>query len=150
MLPRFQHILAPVDFSVANRPALEIAFEIASQNRARVTLLHVIETLDVEDDGDVLEFYERLEHRARRDFEPLQQRFADAGLNVHAAVVLGKRTPQIVQFAAEHGADLIVMSSHPVDASRPLQSLATISYQVSMAAPCSVLLVKGAPPARHQ
>lgn len=145
MLPRFRHILAPVDFSTANRGALEIVFELAAQNHARVTLLHVIETLDVEDEADVREFYGRLEERARRELEPYQQRFAGAGLNVHAAVALGKRTRCIVEFAQEHRADLIVMSSHPIDQERPLQSLATISYQVSIAAPCSVLLVKGAP-----
>jgi nucleotide-binding universal stress UspA family protein len=144
MLPRFQHILGPVDFSAANRGALEVTFEIAVQNSARVTLLHVIETLDIEDEEDVKEFYERLEQRARREFEPLQQRFASAGVNVYAAVVFGRRSAQIVEFAADHAVDLIIMSSHVVDASRPLQSLATISHQVSIAAPCSVLLVKNA------
>ena len=144
MVPRFQHILVPVDFSAANREALEIVFELATRNHARVTLLHVIETLDVEEEGEVKEFYDRLEQRARREFEPLQQRFADAELNVHAAIALGKRARQIVEYAADHGADLIVMSSHLIDADHPLQSLATISYQVSIAAPCSVLLVKQA------
>jgi nucleotide-binding universal stress UspA family protein len=145
MLPRFQHIVLPVDFSPANRAALETGFELAAQNHARVTLLHVIETLDVEEEADVRELYEQLERRARRELEPLRQRFADAGLNVHAAVVLGKRTRQIVEFAAEHGVDLIVMSSHPIDAVDPVKSLGTISYQVSIAAPCSVLLVKVPP-----
>jgi nucleotide-binding universal stress UspA family protein len=145
MLSRFRHVLAPVDLSAANRAALEIVFEIAAQNHARVTLLHVIETLDVDDEADVRELYEQLERRARSELEPLRHRFADAGVNVHAAVVLGKRTREIVEFAAEHGVDLIVMSSHPIDAAHPVQSLATISYQVSIAASCSVLLVKTPP-----
>lgn len=145
MLSRFRHVLAPVDLTDASRETLEIVFEIAAQNRARVTLLHVIETLDVDDEADVRELYEQMERRARRELEPLRQRFADAALNVHAAVVMGKRTREIVEFAAEHGVDLIVMSSHPVDTARPVQSLATISYQVSIAASCSVLLVKTPP-----
>lgn len=146
MLPRFQHILAPVDFSAANRAALEVVFEIAAQNYARVTLLHVIEAINVEDESDVSEFYEQLEQRARREFEPVQQRFTEAGMHVHAVVVRGKRALQIVERARDHSVDLIVMSSHPIDANRPIESLATISYQVSIAAPCSVLLVK-VPPA---
>ena len=144
MISRFRHVLAPVDLSAANRAALEIVFELAGQNQARVTFLHVIETLDV-DEADVRELYEQLELRARRELEPLRQRFADAGLNAHAAVVLGKRTREIVEFAAEHGVDLIVMSSHPIDTAHPVRSLATISYQVSIAASCSVLLVKAPP-----
>jgi nucleotide-binding universal stress UspA family protein len=142
MLPRFQHVLAPVDFSPANREALEIVFEIAVRNHARVTLLHVIEALDVDEETDVREFYDRLQQRARSESEPLEQRFTDAGVNVHAAVVLGKRSREIVKYAAEQRADLIVMSSHRIDPAHPLQSLTTISYQVSIAAPCSVLLVK--------
>jgi nucleotide-binding universal stress UspA family protein len=145
MLPRFEHILVPVDFSPANRSALEAAFELAVQNRARVTLLHVIETLDVEEESDVRDFYDRLEQRARREFEPLLQRFVDAGLNVHSTVLLGKRARQIVEFAREHKANLLILSSHPIDERRPLESLSTISYQVSIAAPCSVLLVKVPP-----
>ena len=43
MLPRFRHILVPLDFDPKNQGALDIAIEVAQVNSARVTLLHVIE-----------------------------------------------------------------------------------------------------------
>lgn len=142
MLSRFHHIAVPLDFTGKNRSALEAAFEMATVNRSRVTLLHVVETLEMSADSEVQQFYNRLEDHARRELEPLCRRFTEAGLSAHGTVVFGRRTVQIVEFARTHGVDLIVMSSHPVDQARPLQSLATISYHVSLAAPCSVLLVK--------
>ena len=46
-------------------------------------------------------------------------------------------------FAARAGkADLVVMSSHKPDLSKPLQTWATLSCQVSVLCPCPVLLVK--------
>jgi nucleotide-binding universal stress UspA family protein len=142
MRSRFQHIAVPVDFTARNRGALDVAFELASVNRARVTLLHVVETLEIDLDGEVRRFYDRLEQRARMELDPLRQRFEDSGLSAHASVLLGRRAAQIVEFAREHGVDLLVLSSHPIDETQPLKSMATISYQVSIAAPCSVLLVK--------
>ena len=63
MIPRFQSILVPVDFTDKNWSALDIAFETAVHNKATVTLLHVIEVIDdgdFDDDPDVKEFYRRL------------------------------------------------------------------------------------------
>jgi nucleotide-binding universal stress UspA family protein len=142
MQSRFRHILVPVDFSVRTRPALDVAFELAMVNRSRVTLLHVVEQLEVDADDEVWRFYDRLEQRARRELEPLCQRFIDAGLTTHATVLLGKRVEQIVGHIHDHGVDLAVLNSHAIDEGQPFRSFATISYQVSVAAPCSVLLVK--------
>ncbi|MBS0262845.1 MAG: universal stress protein, partial [Planctomycetes bacterium] len=61
MLPRFKNILVPVDFTEKNLAAVDIAFEMAVSNHARVTLLHVIETLDGGVDDDLEQFYRRLE-----------------------------------------------------------------------------------------
>ena len=142
MLARFQHLLVPVDFTAKNRQALDIAFEIAAVNHARVTLLHVIESLDVPVDSDLEAFYAKLEQRARSEMDSLSQRFAAAGLKVDQKIRYGKRLQEIVADSTERKVDLIVMSSHPVDLERPLQSWATLSYQVSVRCPCPVLLVK--------
>jgi nucleotide-binding universal stress UspA family protein len=143
MQPRFAHIAVPIDFSARNREALEVAFELASVNRARVSLLHVVETLGIDPDADIERFYDRLEQRARREFEPLRSRFVDAGISAHCTVLFGKRVPEIVRYIREHGVDLVIASSHPVDVLQPAHSLSTVSYQLSILAPCAVLLVKG-------
>lgn len=142
MLPRFQHLLVPLDFTTKNVPALDIAFEIAAQNEARVTLLHVIETIEDVSDEEMQDFYDRLEARADRELEDRSQRFAEAGLPVDCKVRFGRRLEEILQDAEHRKIDLIVMSSHKVDPEQPLESWGTLSYQVSLLCACPVLLVK--------
>lgn len=142
MLPRFHHILVPLDFTEKNRLALDTAFEIAAQNKARVTLLHVIEAIEGGEDAELREFFNRLQLRAEAELESRAQRFSEAGLAVDRKVRLGRRTAEIVQDAADRQADLIVMGSHVIDPMRPLQSWGTISYQVSVLCHCPILLVK--------
>jgi nucleotide-binding universal stress UspA family protein len=142
MLPRFQHILVPVDFAEKNLSALDLTFELAVLNRARVTLLHVIESIDVEPDAELTRFYEKLQARADSELERLSKRFVAAGLAVDRKTRYGKRLNEIVHDIIERKADLVVMSSHKPDLTKPLQTWATLSYQVSVLCPCPVLLVK--------
>ena len=144
MLPRFEHILVPVDFTGKNRAALDIAFEMAQQNQARTSLLHVVEQIDVAPDGDdeLNRFYEQLVQRADTDLETMTQPFSGAGLDVEHKVRVGKRVREIIRFVEQHKVDLVVLSSHPIDLARPGPSMATVSYQVSLFCRCPVLMVK--------
>lgn len=141
MLPRFRHLLVPLDFTEKNAAALEVAFDIAVHNRARTSLLHVVEPIP-NADSELNRFVEQLALRAATDLESRAQRFTDSGLSVEPKVHVGKRLPEIVQFAAHHQVDLIVMSSHPLDPDQPAQSWNTLSYQVSVLCRCPILLVK--------
>jgi len=142
MLPRFQDIIVPVDFTAKNQAALDIAFEMAGQNSARVTLLHVIETIENVPREELKGFYEQLDSRASTQLESRSQQFAAAGIDVDWKIRYGKRAAEIVQDAHDRKADLIVMSSHRVDPAAAVQSLGTLSYQVSILCNCPVLLVK--------
>lgn len=142
MLPRFQHILVPLDFTEKNRAALDIAFELAVANTSRVTLLHVIEPIDLPNDPDVDEFVEQLKLRADKELERHAQRFEEAGVNVDWKLRFGKRAQEVAAYETEHDIDLIVLSSHPIDADQPARSLATLSYQIAVLAQCPVLMVK--------
>jgi nucleotide-binding universal stress UspA family protein len=143
MLPRFKHILVPLDFTPKNQAALDIAFEIAEVNAARVTLLHVIERFEeTAEDDETEEFYRRLEQRADAELELRSQRFAEAGLPTEYKLRTGKRAAEIIQFAQQRDVDLIVLSSHRIDPAEPVRSLATLSYQVSILSGCPVMLVK--------
>jgi nucleotide-binding universal stress UspA family protein len=142
MLPRFQHILVPVDFTEKNLTALDLVFDLAVASHARVTLLHVIETIDVELDRELEQFYAKLQERADSELERLSQRFVAAGLAIDRKTRYGKRLLEIVNDIVERKSDLVVMSSHKPDLSKPLQTWATLSYQVSVLCPCPVLLVK--------
>ena len=142
MLSRFQHILIPLDFTEKNRAALDIAFEMAVANQAKVTLLHVIEPIDLPGDAEVREFVEQLRVRADGELETRCQRFSDAGITSDWKIRYGKRAEEVALYERDHDVDLIVLSSHPIDANHPARSLATLSYQIAVLSRCPVLLVK--------
>jgi len=142
MIPRFQHILIPLDFTEKNLAALNIAFDLAVAEHARVTLLHVVEQVGGEVDAELSEFYRRLKIRSESELESRSQRFDLAGIDVDCKTRIGQRLHEIVTDSIERSADLIVMSSHKPDLTRPLQTWATLSYQVSVLCQCPVLLVK--------
>ena len=142
MIPRFRHLLIPVDFTEKNLPALDIAFDLAVANHARVTLLHVVEQIEGDADAELLQFYDRLRVRAESELERLSQRFDAAGIAVDSKIRIGHRLNEIVTDSVERAADLVVMSSHKPDLTKPHQTWATLSYQVSVLCPCPVLLVK--------
>ena len=142
MIPRFRHILVPLDFTEKNLVALNIAFEMAVKEHTRITMLHVVEEIGGDEDEELIEFYDRLRHRAESELETLAQRFDEAGLLVDRKVRIGKRLKEIVADSIERSVDLIVMSSHRPDLTKPSVTWATLSYQVSALCPCPVLLVK--------
>lgn len=138
----FQKILVPVDLTDKNRLAIETARDLAAQHGGEVILLHVIETLDLPFE-EVEDFYQRLEDKARESLK-------DAAAPLHVGevpsqqhVVYGKRAPEIVQYAQENAAELIIMSSHAVRPDDEGQArLMTISHQVALFAGCPVLLLR--------
>jgi nucleotide-binding universal stress UspA family protein len=142
MIPRFHHLLIPLDFTEKNLAALNIAFDLAVMNHARVTMLHVIEEIRGDQDAEIVQLYDRFRHRAETELETLSQRFEEAGILVGRKVRIGKPLKEIVTDSIEHGIDLIVMSSHKPDLTKPLETFSTLSYQVSVLCPCPVLLVK--------
>ena len=113
----------------------------AQQKAARVTLLHVVETIEYEDD-EIKSFYDTLEKKAWSKMEALAQRLADADIPTEQQVLFGRRGNSIVQYAVDHDIDLIILTSHKVDLDQPPRGWATLSYQVSILCPCPVLLVK--------
>ena len=139
----FRKLLVPVDFTEKNEAALRSAVEIASGSEgAQVTLLHVIETIEhiaFEEMGD---FYQGLEAKAAARLFQMEEKLKAAGLRVRHDVVYGKRAETIVQYAEEHGTDLMILSSHKVDRDHPALGFGTISYRIAIVARCPVLLVK--------
>jgi nucleotide-binding universal stress UspA family protein len=139
----FDHILVPVDFTEKNAAAITVAKRLAVQSSARVSLLHVIESLeDAGDDEEIQKFMERMEARSSDHLQRLLEQFADCDLEVTPATMINHRSQGIVLYAVENAVDLIVMGSHPIDPSAIRDSWATISYQVSLLCPCSILLIK--------
>jgi nucleotide-binding universal stress UspA family protein len=138
----FRRIMVPVDLTNRNIPALQITTKLALQNRASITLLHVIETLEGSSFEEFNKFYKTLEKHARDKLEGLAEECVSQGVVVHQEVLYGKRAEQIVQFAMDHQIDLIVLTSHKIDLKNPSQGWGSISYKVGILSQCPVLLVK--------
>jgi universal stress protein A len=142
----YEHFIVPVDLSDRNAPAVERALELAQMTKGRITVLHVIETLDLPYE-EVAEFYARLEEEAAAKLESLCETLVDTGMEIERRIVLGDPATEIVEFAAESSDSLIVLRSHRVDPSSPTHGWATLSYKVAILATSPILLVKEGTPA---
>lgn len=141
-MPIFHRLLVPVDLTDKNLAALEVATRLAAPAEGRVTLLHVIETIEDLGQGELDDFYRRLEERAKAEMRSLIGRTAAVGVELHQEISYGKRAQEIVRYSDRERVDLIVLSSHRVDPDRPGDSWATLSYKIAILAQCPVLLVK--------
>lgn len=138
----YQHILVPLDFTEQNDRALQVAKELCRPGISRLTLLHVIETIDYVADDEVEQFYKMLTQRAKKKLDDAATKFRLDGIDVEGKVLLGKRARGTVTFVLQNEVDLVVLSSHRVNLSEVPKGLGTLSHQVSILCPCDVLLVK--------
>src|SRR5438034_910644 len=111
----FKHILVPLDFTDKNAAALDMAKHLAAGDKARVTLLHVIETIEYAEGPETDHFYADLKARADMKMTQAKQAFVAERLAVDARIVFGRRAPEIVRFVREEVVDLVVASSHQID-----------------------------------
>lgn len=138
----FHHVLVPTDLTERTEKALQLADKLAVSDASRITLVHVIETIDGVQFDELKPFYERLEQRARTAMTRFARRVPEGVVQVESAVVYGRRAEEIVKFAAANDVDLIVLASHRVNPSMVNRDWGTISYKVGILAQCPVLLVK--------
>jgi len=140
----YDSILVPVDLSDSNKTVFDRTLRFAEAGHTEITLLHVIETVEdipVEDDED---FYEELRQNADEKMSAWASRFADEGFDVTAEITYGRRGQEIVRIAREDDAELVVMRSHVIDPEEAESrgQVGTVSHQVALFAPCSVLVVR--------
>jgi universal stress protein A len=149
----FKKILLPLDLSHEHRTAIEVTAQLAKENRADVILLHVIEViagLSIEEEKP---FYDRLRQAAERHLQTFVKTFTENRIACQGKVLLGNRVRQIVDYAADGGADLIVLSVPGFDPETPIAGWGSLSYRIGLLAKCPLLLVKRPPhtaPAKGQ
>ena len=136
----FEHVLVPVDLTDRNRRALEVAARMAG-DPGEITLLHVIETLDLPFD-ELEDFYQRLHDRAQVGMDQMAEPLSTAGVSVNQRVCYGNRLREILAYSEQNASDLIVMSSRRLDPSDAPAGLASLSHQVAILSQVPVLLVK--------
>lgn len=135
----FKRILVPVDFTDKNLSALDRAYQLAKWSHGSVTLLHVIERVENIPADELKHFYDQLEQNAKNKMNEYATTFSNHGIQVKEEIIYGHRGEEIIRAAIEEQVDLIVLSSHKVEAA---QSWGTLSYKIAVLSPYPVLLVK--------
>jgi nucleotide-binding universal stress UspA family protein len=140
--PLFKHILVPLDLSQKNSRALRAAVGIAVDNRARVTLLHVIERVLALAPRELSSFYRRLAERSERTLRQVARKFSAEALAVRVDVRIGVPAREIVRATMDKRVDLVIMGSHRVRPGKGAAGWGTTSYKVGIFCQCPILLVK--------
>ena len=111
----FRHILVATDFAAASDRALEVAVQLARDQRSRLTILHVCEIPGYAYAGiefspvDLLApIAEVAEKRLDNLVAATRQRFPE----VAGAFKLGSPHEQVLSVAAALGCDLVVLGTH--------------------------------------
>jgi len=138
----FKNILVPVDLTERCRKAMEIAVGMALKDEGRVTLLHIVETIEDADSEDFRKFYKQLGNRAGKLMGKLVAEYRRKDIVVEQQVLYGRRVHEILNFAEQNAVDLIIMSSHKLDMENAGEGWGTISYKVGVLSHCPVMLVK--------
>lgn len=134
---RFGHVFYASDFSTGSMRALTYALSLAEDDRAKLTLLHVIES-EPTSESELLEW-------RRQDREKLSQMIppdADLAYEPEIEVEMGIPEVEIVRLADTRQAELIVMGCHSggvVSTHVPWTTL----HHVLQNAHCPVLTVRG-------
>jgi nucleotide-binding universal stress UspA family protein len=138
----YDKILIPVDLSSTNEAVFSTVRDLADPDQTDIILLHVIETLQDDEPGEMDDFYEELREEADAKMKDWAANIAEDGFEVQAAITYGERGPEITRVADEQAVDLIVQRSHKVSRDADETNVGTVSHQVAIFAPCSVLLVR--------
>ena len=114
-MSRFHTIVAAVDFSETSRDALDLALELAHDSAGRVRLIHVVPDAPriMEAPGVDMQQIKRtwIEEAEAKIAKLTADRAADAP-RIRTAVLAGPAAREIVHYADDHAADILVLGSH--------------------------------------
>lgn len=138
----YQHILVPVDLSKGNYQTLKTAVQLAEASKGRISLVHVIATIQHLDFEESKDFFAAIEEKAKTRLKELMEPWSDSDVAIHAEIRYGKPVKEIVLFAIDHDCELIVLGSHKADTDDLARGFGSVSQQVAFFAQTPVLLVK--------
>jgi nucleotide-binding universal stress UspA family protein len=145
----YRHILVPLDGSVIAERALEQALPLARLSGAEVTLLEVVPPLDqvIERNAHPIfvdEQWEARRSRALRYLRGIARQDALSGVKVRVVVELGPVAETILDYAARHAADAIVIATHGLSGIKRWV-LGSVAQKVLAGADRTVVLVRARP-----
>ncbi len=136
----YQHILVPLDGSTTAEQALDAASHVAEASTARVTLLAVV----AEAPASRIEAARPAagaESQGRAYLQELMGRMRGHTFPVDVHVARGAPTREIVDYAQQHGVDLIVLCTHGATADARY-SVGSVAWGVLQLASCPVLMIR--------
>ena len=144
-MSEYSHVLAAIDFSAAADQILKKSHAIAQRNKAKLSLIHVVEYLPPIDSafdpmlaGNWMLDEDTLLENAKQTLEKFSERH---GLkDVQLAVQLGTPKQEISRYIKDHQCDLVIMGSHGRHGLNIL--LGSTANAILHAMPCDVLTVK--------
>lgn len=146
----YHHLLVPIDGSPTAERGLREALALAAQQKARVTVVHVIDDFPIHMEmATVVNYQDVIDAMRKRGQELLSQASAAAAaVGVQAQVLLREVTQRrvadvLLEEAARQGCDLIVMGTHGRRGFSHF-ALGSDAEQVVRRAPVPVLLVRHA------
>jgi nucleotide-binding universal stress UspA family protein len=143
-----RRIIHPSDFSTASRPALARAIDLARNNRAALTLVHVMTPIaPIIDDGYLpAKVWDDAQRHARgyaqKQIDKLVARARRAGVRTNSKLLEGTPADGIVREAKRERADMIVMGTHGRSGLARFV-LGSVAERVVAMASCPVLTVRG-------
>lgn len=138
----FRRILCATDFSASSPLTIAFALSLAAEQQAELTLLHVLEGLQLYRAAPEFGPLNRqLEEAARQQLEASVASAARDWCTVQHRVTVGRAHSEIVRVARDQDADLIVMGTHGHSSIASL-FFGSTSYHVVRGAGCPVLTVR--------
>ncbi|WP_436907443.1 universal stress protein [Halosimplex marinum] len=108
----YEDILVPTDGSAGASAALDEAIELATQFDATVHSLYVVDVASVGTEVGTVDLVESFEQMGEDATEAAATRARDAGVEATGSVAAGSPHREILDYADDHGIDLVVMGTH--------------------------------------
>lgn len=143
-MANYQHILVAVDFFAQSDVIITKAQLLAAQFQAKLSLIHVVDSVPITDAGYVEEIPFNMDLTAQL-LDSAKLRLTELAERLHIPkeqqwLEIGSPKNEIVRIAKEHNVDLIVVGSHGRHGLALL--LGSTANSVLHYAPCDVLAVR--------
>jgi nucleotide-binding universal stress UspA family protein len=142
----FKNIVVPTDFSEYSYLALEYAVGMAEKFSSTIRLVHVMEPLLQPGDVswapvDYRHISEEHKNEAREHLKKLVSDRIPESVATHVSILTGKAFVEILKYAREIDADLIVMATHGRGVIAQIL-MGSTAERVVRKAPCPVMTVR--------
>ncbi len=148
MLP-IKNIVCPTDFSEPSFEALKAADELAAYFKATLHVVNVVPLVPIVEapigvesaSFNVASYQQELEMQAKKSLKALVDEKLNSGANVVTEVLIGNASGEVLRYASEKAADMIVIATHGLSGWRRFISGST-TEQIVRQASCPVLTIR--------